>query len=101
MADLRAELEQSRQAEVSELKAKIHDRYQGEISNLKAQIEAYNEEKANLTQRLEKTTSKLTEVQESLEVHSDQNPDEAHTEEVNNFEEQLQAQKQRFIDLQK
>ena len=60
MADLRAELEQNRQAEVSELKANIHDRYQGEISNLKTQIESHNEKKANLTQRLEETTSKLT-----------------------------------------
>ena len=60
MADLRVELEQNRQAEVSELKANIHDRYQGEISNLKTQIESYNEKKANLTQRLEKTTSMLT-----------------------------------------
>lgn len=71
MANLREELEQSRQAEISELKAQIHEKYQGEISSLKAEIDAYNEEKANLTQRLEKTTSKLTEVQESLEVNTD------------------------------
>ena len=87
MANLREELEQGRQAEISELKAQIHEKYQGEISSLKAEIDAYNEERANLTQRLEKTTSKLTEVQESLEVNSDQQNDEAHTEEINNAEE--------------